>query len=66
MAEPIPQVTRIMFTTVDPTLRELNGEVVTLPALTTMLHAVCRNDDVRFQEACRLIQLFIEKALADD
>lgn len=34
-----------------------------MPALTTLLYKVCENDEVRFNEACRLVNLFIEKAL---
>lgn len=32
-----------------------------VPALTTLLYKVCDNDDVKFDEACRLLRLFMEK-----
>lgn len=31
-----------------------------VPALTTLLHVVCNGDTARFDEACRLIRLFME------
>jgi hypothetical protein len=65
MSDPSPRVERIMFTTFDPEPRNLDGETVRLPALTTMLYRVCGNDQKRFDEATRLVQLFIEAALAD-
>lgn len=34
-----------------------------LPALTTLLHKVCDNDPVKFEEACRLIKLIQIKTL---
>lgn len=34
-----------------------------IPALTTLLHGVCGNDPEKFEEATRLIELFIEEAL---
>lgn len=33
-----------------------------LPALTTLLYKVCGNDPPKFDEACRLVGLFIEQA----
>lgn len=33
-----------------------------LPALTTLLHRVCGGDDTKFNEACRLLDLFMDKA----
>lgn len=33
-----------------------------LPALTTLLHKVCNGDADKFNEACRLLDLFMDKA----
>ena len=33
-----------------------------LPALTTLLYKVCGGDDTKFSEACRLLNLFMDKA----
>jgi len=63
MAEPSRKVERIMLATVDPEPRGPEGE--TYPALSSMLHRVCQDDPARFEEATRLIRLFIERALAD-
>jgi hypothetical protein len=57
-------VEQIMLATVDPEPRMLDGQPTTLPALTSMMFRVCQNDETRFLEACRLIELFIEQALA--
>ena len=32
--------------------------------MTTMLHRVCDNDPKKFEEATRLLELFIEEALS--
>jgi len=32
------------------------------PALTTLLYKVCDGDDTKFNEACRLLNLFMDKA----
>lgn len=34
-----------------------------MPAITTLLYKVCDNDEKKFEEACRLIDLFIKAAL---
>lgn len=34
-----------------------------VPALTTLLYRVCGKDEEKFEEACRLVNLFIEQAL---
>lgn len=34
----------------------------TTPALTVLLHRVCGNDHKKFDEACRLISLFMDQA----
>ncbi len=51
----------VLFRTIDPTVN-LDGRPI--PAMTTMLHRVCGNDDDRFQEAMRLVELFIIEALS--
>ena len=33
-----------------------------LPALTTLLHKVCNGNQTKFEEACRLLDLFMDKA----
>ncbi len=45
-----------LLSTVDPTI-SLDGRPV--PAMTTMLYRVCDNDPQRFEEATRLVHLFI-------
>lgn len=32
------------------------------PALTTLLHKVCNGNQTKFEEACRLLNLFMDKA----
>lgn len=32
-----------------------------LPALTTLLYKVCDGDQTKFKEACRLLNLFMDK-----
>lgn len=51
---------KILLTTLDPTVN-LNGRPV--PAITTLLHRVCDNNEDMFQEATRIVELFINKAL---
>lgn len=52
---------RIFYTTNDPTIL-MDGRPV--PAMTTLLHHVCGNDRAKFEEATRLVELFIEAALS--
>lgn len=33
-----------------------------LPALTSLLFKVCEGDQTKFEEACRLLDLFMDKA----
>lgn len=33
-----------------------------LPALTSLLYNVCGRDQTKFEEACRLLNLFMDKA----
>lgn len=49
----------VMFNTVDPTnpLAIPSGT----PALTTLLYKVCDGDTAKFDEACRIIYLFLDK-----
>lgn len=48
--------------------RHLTSQMMTtdpqtgLPALTTLLYKVCECDDTKFNEACRLLDLFMDKA----
>ena len=51
---------RVVYRTTDPTTC-LDGKPV--PALTTLLHRVCDNDETKFEEALRLIELFVSHAL---
>ena len=60
MAEEFDHVDRIMMATKDPTVI-LEGHPI--PASTTLLYRVCKNDGDKLEEAHRLVRLFIEKAL---
>ncbi len=51
----------IMMSTVDPTVTIGDHPV---PALTTLLHRVCGGDQFKFEEATRLVDLFIMEALS--
>lgn len=51
---------RVQYTTVDPT-----GPFKSCPALTTLLIRVCKSDDEMFEEATRLIDLFVEQAIKE-
>lgn len=53
-------VDRVLFKTVDPTVI-LDGKPI--PAMTTLLYRVCDNDTEKFEEATRLVGLFIREAL---
>lgn len=53
-------IEQILFRTIDPTVL-LAGKPV--PAMTTLLHWVCGNDPDKFEEATRIIELFIAEAL---
>lgn len=57
------QVGRILMMTKDPTVHFPDRDSV--PAITTLLHRVCGNDLTKFEEATRLIELFIVAALKD-
>jgi hypothetical protein len=54
------QARQIMFRTIDPTVL-LDGRPV--PAMTTLLYSICDNDPDKFEEATRIVQLFISEAL---
>jgi hypothetical protein len=54
------QVTVVLYTTKDP-LNKIG--VHDIPAMTTMLYRVCGNDSGKFDEAMRLVELFIIEAL---
>jgi len=48
-------IMKIQLTTTDPETG--------LPALTSLLYKVCEKDVDKFNEACRLVDLFITEAL---
>jgi hypothetical protein len=50
----------VLYATRDP---ETLFQGAPVPAMTTMLHRVCGNDAAKFDEAVRLVKLFIESAL---
>lgn len=52
---------RILYTTIDPTI-VMDGRPV--PAMTTLLYRVCGNDPAKFEEATRLVELFVGAALS--
>lgn len=54
----------VMFNTTDPT--NPLGIPSGTPALTTLLYKVCDNDMAKFDEACRIIYLFLDKKDALD
>ena len=62
-------VERILMMTVDPTImfpRETAGKPPgPMLAITVLLHRVCDNDVEKFDEAIRLIELFVTKALVE-
>jgi hypothetical protein len=53
-------INRVVFNTVDPTIY-LHGSPI--PAMTVLLHRVCSDDGKKFDEAMRLVELFIAQAL---
>jgi hypothetical protein len=55
-------VERILYLTTDPTV-EFHGKPVL--AMTTLLHRICGDDPVRFEEATRIVELFIDAALSN-
>jgi len=55
-------IDQILFRTVDPTVL-IEGRPV--PAMTTLLHRVCDNDPRKFEEATRLVELFIRESVDD-
>ena len=55
---------KVLYSTVDPTIKfPANTGPGDMPALTTLLHRVCENNEERFEEAVRLIELFVDEAL---
>jgi len=56
--DPDAPVTKVLYGTVDPDHWLLGSKV---PAMTTLLYRVCDNDSNKFEEATRLVQLFIEE-----
>jgi len=59
MADPAI-VTEILYGTKDPTIM-LDPSPV--PAMTTLLHRICDNNPAKFEEAMRIVELFIVAAL---
>lgn len=57
----IAKVQQVLFMTVDPTVPFRGSH---LPAMTTLLHRVCDNDPTKFEEASRIVELFIKAALS--
>lgn len=55
------QIDMVLYKTTDPSAL-LDGRA--LPALTVLLHRMCQNDPDRFEEALRIVGLFIAEALA--
>lgn len=53
-------INRILFGTTDPTV---NLEGTPVPALTTLLYRVCDENQDKFKEATRVVELFIRKAI---
>ena len=51
-----------LYSTVDPTTL-LDGRP--LPALTVLLYRVCHSDPEKFEEATRIVELFIREAVAN-
>lgn len=54
------EIERVLYCTVDPTVRLQGGPI---PAMTTLLHRVCDNDSTKFEEATRIVALFIAEAI---
>jgi gamma-glutamyl:cysteine ligase YbdK (ATP-grasp superfamily) len=54
------EIEQVLFRTIDPTVR-LDGRP--MPALTTLLLRVCGDDAEKFEEATRIVELFIQAAL---
>ena len=53
-------VEKVLYSTKDPLSPIENG-----PAVTTLLFKVCQNDHERFDEAIRLVGLFVEGAMSN-
>jgi hypothetical protein len=56
------RVDQVLYGTLDPTVLLDDGKP--LPAMTTMLYRVCDNDEKKFEEAARIVGLFIKAALS--
>ena len=53
-----------LYASVDPTVNfPTEKGPGDMPALTTLLHRVCNNDAAKFEEATRLVTIFMEKAI---
>lgn len=51
------------MTDADKITLSVEDPVYKVPALTTLLYKVCDRDEKKFEEACRLMDLFIKAAL---
>jgi hypothetical protein len=59
----IRRIDRVLYGTKDPkTTLNVKGTTSAVPALTTLLITVCDSNPDKFDEATRLLELFIEKA----
>lgn len=56
------QIDKIVYSTKDPTIRFPDREGHP-PCATTMLYRVCDRDPKKFEEAMRLVELFIEETM---
>lgn len=56
-------VLSIMLRTQDPEQKLDNNFA---PALTSLLHRVCDGSQLKFDEACRLVELFVVEALKEN
>ena len=51
------------MTEADKITLQVEDPVHRVPALTTLLYKVCDCDEKKFEEACRILELFINAAL---
>lgn len=57
------RVNLVLYSTKDPQHLDPFSQTGHSPALTTLLFKVCGRNSEKFEEACRLVQLFIIQAL---
>ena len=51
------------MTEADKLILSLQDPSTNMPAATTLLYRVCDNDPTKFEEGCRILELFINAAL---